>query len=106
MMDKYHVDICVSKADSSNPDLITIFAGDGGTHNDVLECMNYIKIIQQHYVISLTLYFIQILFLYDLWTLQLNNIIIILFIYVFFIFFFKLNEILEYKARANLTTDL
>lgn len=49
-MNKYHVDIFVSKADSSNPDLITIHARENATQDDVLNCMDYLDTIQHYYV--------------------------------------------------------
>lgn len=51
IMDKYHVDIRFSKSDSSNPDLVTVYAREDATQDDVLDCMDYLDIIQQDYVI-------------------------------------------------------
>lgn len=50
-MDKYHVDIRFSKSDSSNPDLVTVYAREDATQDDVLDCMDYLDMIQQDYVI-------------------------------------------------------
>jgi len=82
IMDKYHVDIRFSKSDSSNPDLVVVYAREDATQDDVLDCMDYLEMIQQDYVIAFTLYFIQSIFLYCLWTL-LNNMVIYLYFIVF-----------------------
>lgn len=51
-MDKYHVDIRFSKSDSNNPDLVTVYAREDATQDDVLDCMDYLEMIQQDYVSS------------------------------------------------------
>lgn len=55
-MDKYHVDIRFSKSDSSNPDLIVVYAREDATQDDVLDCMDYLEMIQQDYVILFRAY--------------------------------------------------
>lgn len=56
VMDKYHVDIRFSKHDSSNPDLVVVYARDDATQDDVLDCMDYLEMIQQDYVILFRTY--------------------------------------------------
>lgn len=51
-MDKYHVDIRFSKSDSNNPDLVIVYAREDATQDDVLDCMDYLEMIQKDYVIS------------------------------------------------------
>lgn len=84
-MDKYHVDIRFSKSDSSNPDLVVVYAREDATQDDVLDCMDYLEMIQQDYVIAFILYFIQSIFLYCLWTL-LNNMVILYLNFIVFLF--------------------
>jgi len=67
IMDKYHVDIRFSKSDSSNPDLVVVHAREDATQDDVLDCMDYLEMIQQDYVIVFILYFIHIIFLFSVW---------------------------------------
>ncbi|XP_022182851.1 vigilin [Myzus persicae] len=50
IMDKYHVDIRFSKSDSSNPDLVVVYAREDATQDDVLDCMDYLEMIQQDYL--------------------------------------------------------
>lgn len=50
-MDKYHVDIRFSKSDSNNPDLVIVYAREEATQDDVLDCIDYLEMIQQDYVI-------------------------------------------------------
>jgi len=64
IMDKYHVDIRFSKSDSSNPDLVVVYAREDATQDDVLDCMDYLEMIQQDYVIVFIFYFVQTIFLY------------------------------------------
>lgn len=51
-MDKYHVDIRFSKSDSNNPDLVTVYAREDATQDDVLDCIDDLEMIQQDYVIQ------------------------------------------------------
>ncbi|VVC39754.1 K Homology domain,K Homology domain, type 1 [Cinara cedri] len=53
IMDKYHVDIRFSKSDSSNPDLVVVYAREDATQDDVLDCMDYLDMIQQDYMTDL-----------------------------------------------------
>ncbi|XP_029347773.1 vigilin-like [Acyrthosiphon pisum] len=53
IMDKYHVDIRFSKSDSCNPDLVVIYAREDATQDDVLDCMDYLEMIQQDYMADL-----------------------------------------------------
>lgn len=71
-MDKYHVDIRFSKSDSSKPDLVVVYAREDGTQDDVLDCVDYLEMIQQDYVITFILCFIDIIFLKSLWFTQLK----------------------------------
>jgi len=57
-MDKYHVDIRFSKSDSNNPDLVTVYAREDASQNDVLDCMDYLEMIQQDYVIKFLFIFL------------------------------------------------
>lgn len=60
-MDKYHVDIRFSKSDSNNPDLVTVYAREDATQDDVLDCMDYLEMIQQDYVSFLCFFFFTLL---------------------------------------------
>lgn len=61
-MDKYHVDIRFSKSDSNNPDLVTVYAREDATQDDVLDCMDYLEMIQQDYVSFLCFFFFTLKF--------------------------------------------
>lgn len=63
-MDKYHVDIRFSKSDSSNPDLVVVYAREDATQDDVLDCIDYLEMIQQDYVIIFYLLMISWLLFY------------------------------------------
>lgn len=63
IMDKYHVDLRFSKSDSSNPDLVVVYAREDATQDDVLDCIDYLEMIQQDYVNAFILYFMQIILL-------------------------------------------
>lgn len=53
IMDKYHVDIRFSKSDSNDPDLVIVYAREDATQDDVLDCMDYLDMIQQDYLADL-----------------------------------------------------
>lgn len=50
IMNKYHVDIRFSQSNSDNLDLV-IYGRDDATRDDVFDCKEHLKMIQQVYVI-------------------------------------------------------
>ncbi|XP_050546345.1 vigilin [Daktulosphaira vitifoliae] len=50
IMDKFHVDIRFAKSDSSNPNLVTVYARDDASQDDVLDCVDHLEMITQDYL--------------------------------------------------------